>query len=187
MNSPSQEQIHAFINALQLSITSLIKYRYDPEKNEFRIKLLNSENDQKIARLCKFFPENINLVVPNKSLLVSGFDDQKIEQVTSFLLLTRLEPNLIEFFINKQNSAFPFLKNLEGINETKKNVEVKDIVDAANYIFAKLAEKNMTLRELSELTGMTPASLHNFKNHQDIKLSTLIKMAKALGIMIKLE
>lgn len=187
MNRPSPEQIDAFVNALQLSILSEFTYEYNIIKNQFRIKLLDFENDKKIERLCKFLPENMVLVKPKKMMFISDLNDQKMEQVTNFLLLTRLEPNLIEFFAKKKDTAFTFLKNFKAVSESEKTVEVKELADAANYIFAKLAEKNMTLRELSELTGMTQANLHRFKNHQDIKLSTLIKMAKALDVVIKLE
>lgn len=188
MNIPSGQQRHAFINALQLSINSKLTYRYDINKNEFTVRLRGLASDKKIHQLPDFLPDKCRFISPNSEVIkVSNLNDQEIEELTSFLLLTRLEPNLIEFFANKEGTPFTFLQNYKKVTKQEKIVEVNTIADAANYIFAKLSEKNMTLRELSDLTGMTPASLHNFKNHQDIKLSTLIKMAKALGVVIRLE
>lgn len=194
MNIPSSEQIDAFINALQLSISSKIlgnpKYDYDPKNNGLSFILDKSEKDTKLETFQKLISDQFLLYKRNKfgvPIMIINLSDKQISELTSFLLLTRLEPNQIEFFANKKDTSFTFLKNYRKEAKPEKNVEVKTIADAADYIFSKISEKQMTLRELSELTGMTPASLHNLKNHQDIKLSTLIKMAKALGIVIRLE
>jgi DNA-binding Xre family transcriptional regulator len=186
MNKPSQEQIDKFINALQLSIMSRIG-NYEFNNDTLTIHVEKFKNDTKLKLWQKLISSQLNWISSDKMTIIN-LDSEQINALTNFLLLTRLESHLLKFLADsKQQDVISILKKLPWANEQRKNVEVKDLISAANYIFAKLKEKNMTLRELSELSGMTQASLHRFKNHQDIKLSTLIKMAKALGLVIKLE
>lgn len=54
-------------------------------------------------------------------------------------------------------------------------------------IFQRIEQQHMTLREVAEKSGLSQVSISNFKAGRDIKLSSLLKILKVVGIKLRLD
>lgn len=188
MKIPSTRQIDAFINALQLSIESqIVSYQHNTANNELRVHLDKKVIDDKKLEIFRKIGVIVGL---NYKTIHICLDPEQMEALTNFLLLTRLDYVSLKFLAEAKDESIPsFIReNIEKIYSPKgqETISMQNLTDASQFIFGVLREKKMTMRELSALTGFTQASLHHFKNSQDIKLSNFIKIARALGLRIKL-
>lgn len=180
MKLPSDQDLKSFENALQLCIETKIHNVTLGKDNYILVNFDKAPQDDE--QLFLFF----NVVEgkwenKNKSYRISEID---LQEVINFLLITRL---------NKEN----MMKLAEMDPEAEKMVTkmglktkvlyINDIKHASKIVFEQLSKRNMTMRELSQRTGLTQVSLSKFKAGNDIRLSNLIKIAGALNLKLILR
>lgn len=65
-------------------------------------------------------------------------------------------------------------------------IKPEPVNNISALIFNIVRDKKMTLRQVSDKTGLTQAAISNFKAGSDIRLSNLIKIANALDLKVTL-
>lgn len=187
MSEVSTSTIDAFINALQLSINSQIS-DWKGEKNNNLISIIFGNVEKNDTGLKLFEELKLGSWNKNKTIYkIEQIDAVDINTLINFLLLSRLQyENIVK--IAELEAVYRQFAQKMGIEVLKSVIaEVSSIEDAVTKIFSVVEKKNMTLREISEKTGLTQTSISNFKAGNDIKLSNLIKIAKAVGLSLKIE
>ncbi|MBI4411137.1 MAG: helix-turn-helix transcriptional regulator [Deltaproteobacteria bacterium] len=195
--NPSKEEIEQFINALQLSIKSrvarwkiaepylLIDFDRAPtdDKLEVFLSLVCNElgyvGERTEYRKTKFVNSENNVALLLKEIT---------PLLTQFLLSSRLEKKNMEKLaeIDPQCRVFVQRSGL-GLAESPvlQETVVQNTSDASRMVFAKCREMSMTLRTLSEKTGLSAMTLNKFKKGGDIRLSNLVKLCGAVGLTLK--
>ena len=182
MVSISSEQKVAFLNALQLSIASSIK---EITYNENLINIYFDAISKKDLGLACFKKIIHVLRETSHSISIEKLNSEKLELLTSFLLLSRLKEENVKKLIKKDVRYHLFL-DVVDFNE-KGEVEIQSIQESSNYIFQIVAKRKMILRELSESTGLTAMTLNNFKLGKNIRLDNFLKLTRALNIQVILK
>lgn len=182
MNYPTNDEMNAFLNALQLCIASPISGFSHADTASPLIKFVMMVDDD--AGLAKF-----EKLVPGRwersSYHVEDILKVDISLLTSFLMLTRLQDAQIVSLAEQDGRYRKYAEALALV----PHMEIKfinGVSDLRDAIFVAVGEKKLSLKKLSELTGLTQVSLSNFKAGGDIRLSNLLKITKALGIRISL-
>lgn len=183
MNRPTKDELNEFVNALQLSIdTKIVGFKHASD-DSIVIKLATGAiKDVRLRRFvdkldCKFEQSNRIVRIPD----ASSIDWQKL---ISFLYVTRLTKSNVEI-ISRMGTRYDFLVGKDAAVQSAFTID--SIRDAADRLFAMVEERKMTLRTLAEKSGLTQTSLSKFKAGGDIRLSSLIKIANALGVRLKIE
>ncbi len=184
MSFMTPDQIHEFINALQLSIKTEIDSIGFPDSDNI-IELTFSEAPKQDKNLDLFLKILSGQWNEQKTSYTIN-DSKKIDwgKLTYFLFITRLNIENIQK-LTELDSSFKDIADKLGIK--KIATQVSSAEDAARIIFAKVKDKKMTMRELSERSGLTQAGLSKFKSGGDIRLSSLLKITRVLGLRIKLK
>lgn len=178
MTRPSQQELDEFINALQLSIKTKIAGVKLMSDNAIQIRF--SSSTAKDAHLITFAKLVGGELTRDGTILhIDRRATIDIAKLTSFLFVTRLTDENIAA-IRRMGTQYDFLGTTSG----PAQVAIDSPTMAANYIFSVVEEKRMTLRTLAEKTGLTQTAISKFKAGGDIRLSNLIKIARALGLMI---
>lgn len=189
MTQHSQDEINAFFNALQLSIneTFLRSHREDtiffgkikPKDPRIKLieKLLPGQWDSKPILMADILGDAYH---------IHDFNNLDLTLLTDFLILTRLNKENIIALIKKDSRFQPFAEklSLELKNKTSELIAPQDF---GVFLTKSLQEKSMTLRELSEKTGLTQLTLSKIKSGTDTKISSILKITKALGKKVFLE
>jgi DNA-binding Xre family transcriptional regulator len=191
MTSFPETSIPEFVNALQLSIESSINSAAAIGTESIIINFdVVCSPDTRLDLFTKFFPGTWNKKHESYEVnfIAMGLD---LSLVTNFLLLTRLNPENIKRilptgYFDKILLRQPKEKEaLSGkINSDFLMKEVKNNKNIKAFFFELVEEKKMTLREISENSGITQATIHNFKTGVDIRLSTFLKLCQSLKIKI---
>ena len=114
------------------------------------------------------------------------FKSEACKKLTTFLLLTRMEEKNIQKLAEIDSSYAPFLSKL-GLKEDVI-FNVNNLKDASAFVFKLVENRKLTLRELSQKTGLTQVALSNFKlGKSDMRLSSFLKITSALGLKLKLQ
>jgi len=183
---PSDEDIILLINAIQLCIKSKITgfVRYKDDKILTLSFTQITKDDKNLDNIFKLLRVHWNKQNESYQFDLTAID---ISLLTNFFILSRLKKeNMIELaFIDKKYQ--PLIEQL-GLKIKKESVtQINNLDDAINRIFEEIKRKGLTIREVSEKTGLTQASISNFKAGRDIRLSNLIKMIHALGLDLKIH
>ncbi|MBI2335706.1 MAG: helix-turn-helix transcriptional regulator [Deltaproteobacteria bacterium] len=185
--SPSPEEITQFINALQLSIKSQVGRYTIPSSNQMIIHFDSvEEDDQGLLSFQQLFPGQWNK--QRNSYFIQDTHLVDWQLVTHFLMLSRLQKDNMQKLAELDNKFYSLLKkaNLtKTINKQDKTITT--LVDAVDIVFSAIAKQKLTLRQVSELTGLTQVSLSNFKAKRDIRFGNLLKILNALGLKLKVE
>ena len=97
-----------------------------------------------------------------------------------------MEDQNVQKLAELDSSYIPFLNKL-GLKENLAS-NIENLKDAAAFIFKLVENRQLTLRELSQRTGLTQVALSNFKSGKsDIRLSSFLKIASALGLTLKIQ
>ncbi|OGQ08931.1 MAG: hypothetical protein A3G32_02140 [Deltaproteobacteria bacterium RIFCSPLOWO2_12_FULL_40_28] len=177
-----------FINALQLCIKSEISSITQAGNDNDAVITFDSEvkDDTGLEIFEKLIPGHWNEKQDAYSMsgISINFD---FELITQFLLLTRLKADNMLKLAELDSRYQPYVDQIFGKQHSRSSEEIQKIDQASRKIFEKAKHKTLTMRQLAELTGLTPMTLNNFKSGKDIKLSNLMKLCKAVGIKIKME
>lgn len=174
-------QLHTFVSALQLSISTRVE-SISEDNNDLKIQfnsppLPNDKNFKRFLNLLKG-----DWTKNGTCYVIHSANEIDWTKITLLLLLTRLDEKNIVKLIQIDKS----FRNIavEKLGISSPNVE--DIKNCAEIIFKKMKEKEMTNRELAESTGLTQVTISNFKAGKDIRLSNLIKIIQALGLDLRI-
>ncbi len=183
MQPKNLHDIDAFANALQLSIQSTIRSVNPTSRNELAIYLEQQlPNDRGWKYFCRIAPGRWDDAAG--AYLIAN--DVMSPSLTSFLLLTRLQPQQMQKLAELDPQYIPFVTALK-LAPTAKSHTINTIQDAVRAVFQRIEQQHMTLREVAEKSGLTQVSISNFKAGNDIKLSSLLKIAKVVGVKVRLD
>lgn len=174
------EDLDKFHSALQLSIESEIKIiLFNPEgySLSFAKKPTHDERWFYFERLSTGYWKKVDHKEWRYQFPSETFDIQKL---TQFLLLTRLsKENILKIASldpRFKEYSYKIFKE-DSANQTFDNME-----EIISFIFSIIEKKKLTIRELSEKTGLSMVSISNFKTGKDIRLSNFLKILKGLEL-----
>lgn len=189
----SNDHIRGFVNALQLCISSQIMSWQGPH--------YRSSDNLFVINFGPWDPDDSNLekfqkIVPGRwvtsefkkriySYFIQNLDQIDLSLLTNFLLLTRLQDDQIVSLASQDARFRPFEEAL-GLASKEAAKPIVALADIRDVVFKTIGQKNMSLKTVAELTGISQVSLSNFKAGNDIRISTLLKIAKALGVKLTL-
>jgi len=184
----NREEISTFITALQISIDSQIVTWSVENKKSLRILFdERSKTDPKLKLFEKILPGNWDDA--HREYIVSNISEYLTPLLINFLMLTRLDQRNILKIKNLASDYAPLaqaiLSSPRTTGETSQDLD--SLSNAADTVFSLLKQKQLTIRELAEKTGLSMVAISNFKAGNDIRLSNFIKIAEALGLKLKLE
>lgn len=178
------QDIDAFANALQLSILSRIRKIEPTPHKELAIYLeqpLSHDNGWKY--FCRITPGRWDndrgaYIIPENTIPPG---------LTTFLLLSRLQPQQMQKLaeLDSQYKAIVTAVLLQ-LSPPSTTDAIDTLQAAVRAIFQRIEQQHMTLREVAEQSGLSQVSISNFKAGRDIKLSSLLKIAKVVGLKIRL-
>ncbi|MBI2342907.1 MAG: helix-turn-helix transcriptional regulator [Deltaproteobacteria bacterium] len=120
-------------------------------------------------------------------LMIDNINQLLQTPIVSFLMLSRLSKEHMLHLARLDAKYRPCVEQLFGKAWTSKTVIVERPQEAAAVVFAHVAQQRMTIRTLAEKTGLTQVALSKFKGGQDIRLSNVLKILKALGLRLWIE
>lgn len=191
----NSHDISAFLNSLQLSVKSSIDSITLIGTDSIVINFDAIQNsDPGLDLFTTFFPGKWDK--NHKSYEVDFLKmDLDLHFVTNFLLLTRLNLENIKKMIpsghfdkilcGRMKKIEERILNDTGLDSLTK--ETQNIEDFKKFFFDSVKQKKMTLREISERSGLTQAAISNFKSGTDIRLSTLLKLCQAVNLKLFLR
>lgn len=179
MESPTRDDMNALLNALQLCIASPV-LGYSLENNAIAFSTL-VDGDTGLEKFKKLIPGRME----HSTYHVEDISTVDIFLLTSFLMLTRLQDAQIISLAGQDNRYRPYANVLKLLPDGGETV-ITTIADAKDAIFKTIEQKKWPLKKVAELTGLTQVTLSNFKAGGDIRLSNLLKIAKAVGVRVVL-
>jgi len=183
MTLPSNDEIRELANAVQLSISSEITGVHRVRDGALEIGFArNARKDPRLATLARMVKGEFR--ESGKILRIENAEAVDWPRITSFLLVTRLARKNVRVVESDPQYRTIFV---EGRRSSRAATPVGDVASAANIIFKAVESKGMTLRTLAEKTGLTQVTLSKFKAGNDIRLSSLLKIAKALDLQLTIE
>lgn len=183
MSKPTKQLLAEFANALQLSIKTKVSGVNLDDSDliiEFESKAL--PDDTNFFHFLNIFGEG--WVPGQKNYTIRNSNNFNWPKIILFLLLTRMNKENILGLVEIDPSMEEVTKQLglkiygTGLDSVKK---------CSQFVFEKLEDKKMTIRELAEKAGLTQVSISNFKAGGDIKLSNLLKIIKATGLKLRIR
>lgn len=185
MAKPSEQELKEFANALQLSIDTKISGIL--RKDDGIVISFDAEARGKDARLeifLRVFGTDGVWSEQGKVFVVSEAHTFSWSKLSLFLLLTRMdEENILKL---AELDAFA-AETAEKFGLKTHDVSLDSIAACAKRISEKMKQKGMTIRELSEASGLTQVSISNFRSGKDVRLSSLLKLVKALGMSLRIK
>ncbi len=185
----TNEQLNAFVNALQVCIIHEMHYRYIPLKDTILMSFTSTEiNDDNLGKFKRLVPGEIRkLGKYSHQYWIKNLQQLNLGLLTHFLLLTRLQDNQIIALVKQDMRFRPYAKILGLLPTETDAMPVVSLTQARDLIFQTIEKKSVSLATLAQQTGLSQVSLNNFKAGRDIRLSNLLKIAKALGIKVTLS
>lgn len=184
MNSTPKEEIDGFLNALQLSINPVLTGGH-VHKGLF---ITEFAKDSRQDPNCKFFTKLVNgfWSEDGRHLKFMLKDENHLKTLWTVLMLTRLDMNNMKSLAHSDKN-FSWLNPFLTSSKSSGTLILNDIPHAARALFEEVNKKNMTTRELSQLTGISQVSLFRFKQGKDIRLSSFLEIVHALKFDICLK
>lgn len=181
MNYPSSDEMSALLNALQLCIASPVLGHSIGTTSSVKFSAI-VDGDVGLTKFAKLVPGRWE----RNAYYIGDISKVDISLLTSFLMLTRLQDTQIMSLAEQDGRYRQYGDSLKLTSHGGKT-GITTISDARNAIFKTIDQKKISLKKISELTGLTSVSLSNFKAGGDIRLSNLLKIAKALGVKLVLN
>lgn len=188
MNLPTKEEINLFVNAVQLCIKSKIQGVILPKTHPPCLTIhfdKVDEKDDKLQLLNQLLGEHTHL--DDNSLLIYHPTSESIALLTQFLQLTRLEKTNMLKIAELDSRYQPFIKKLNLRKNNPASQQLDSIEKVIKFIFEEVEKQSLTLRELSEKTGLTQMTINNLKSGRDIRFSNLLKILNVLNLKLKIE
>lgn len=177
-----QEYINAFANALQLSVESPISKIAATISDDIEIIFERTPSKNSGWKyFCRIIPGDWNAETTTYVFSRHAISSSLI----TFLLLTRLQLQPMKKIAEIDAQYVPFVTALQLIPTAKSN-GIATVQDIVRSIFQRIEQQHMTLREVAEQSGLSQVSISNFKAGRDIKLSSLLKIAKVVGLKLRL-
>ncbi|OGQ22027.1 MAG: hypothetical protein A3I05_01265 [Deltaproteobacteria bacterium RIFCSPLOWO2_02_FULL_44_10] len=181
-----KERLNLFMNTVQLCIqtpiddwkmqdpnTLLLFFRTAPKRDkglDFVTKLVDGTWNEK---------RNI--------LTFNNFKNISWAQLMNFLMLSRLNEENMKALAKMDAQYRPFVRKLFGGEERNTDEPLETPEQVSRFIFSCVEKQNMTLRKLADKSDLSQVSLSKFKTGNDIRLSSLLRILKALGLKITIE
>ena len=174
-----------FINALQLSIST--QFRTEPnlqflDNSDIIIVIEFKESPspkEKFERFLKMFGNRYTWNSEANTLEIAVDSQKDIEDITKILMLTRLEEASLQK-LHQQSSDLAKWLNVFSTDLTYYSSSIEDSL--RKLVFDTAKRNNISVAELARRSGLSYVSLHRFKNGEDIRLSSLVKIFDALGL-----
>lgn len=187
MKPPYSDRVDALINAMQLCIKSPISGAiWDASKNTVEIGFdsiaVADDNLKKIKKLLPLEEEDEH----GFKVKSEYFKSDECQMLTTFLLLTRLDDRNARAMGALDSSYASFLNLMGQLGDAGSAITHSK--DAAAIVFKIVEKRQLTLRTLSQKTGLTQVTLSNFKSGKsDLRLSSFLGIISALGMRLKLQ
>lgn len=183
MSEIAMEQLDELANALQLSIETKIS-RISQDGDSLKIEF-DAEPRREDRKLFSF----LGLVEGDwdggsRAFIVRNAGSLKLPKIILFLLLTRMDEENIHKIAELDESAREIAEKL-GVRSSGSMID--SVEKCSKAIFERMQKRKMTIKELAEATGLTQVTISNFKSGRDVKLSNLLKIARALGMNFRLR
>lgn len=195
----TNDQVDAFVNALQVCITHEIGYSYRdwlfgvtepaPAGDCFLMSFTAMKSGDK--NLDKF-----KSLVPGRSKALNKYGHQyRIENfqqldvglLTHFLLLTRLQDDQIRAIADQDTRYRPYAKTLGLLPADIDATPILSLLQARDVIFRTIEKKTISLAIVAQQAGLSQVSISNFKSGGDIRFSNLLNIARVLGIKLTMK
>lgn len=191
-----QEEKDAFLNALQLSINSeIVELNHNTVKKIVRdtqrshdivFKIIPYEQDPHFEKIKVLFDR-----IPIASKAKSSTQIYALKEVlnfalgdlTAFLLLTRLDDEQMQALASCDSRYQAVVKGLK-LSDHSQVSSIHNVQSLAHFIFKEIENRKLTLRELSQLSGLTQGMLAKFKKGNDLRVSSLLNILDALDLKI---
>ena len=174
------------INAMQLSLATPIAGFLAADTGILRIKFKSTPRQDKgfgyLQRLLKGEWAGGDL-----SFAIKIPGDLFLRQLTNFLMLSRLQEKNMRTLARLDPQYQPFVQKIFGGSIRASEAVVYDPKQAADIIFEQVKKQKMTIRELSQKSGLTQVTLSNFKVGRDIRFSTLLRILKTLKLSLMIR
>lgn len=187
MKPPYSDRVDALINAMQLCIKSPISgATWDSSKNRVEIGFDSiAADDNNLKKIKKLLPLEEEYECGFK-IKPEYFKSDQCQMLTTFLLLTRLDDRNARAMGALDSNYASFLNLMGQVGEMGS--VITNSKEAAAIVFKVVEKRQLTLRELSQKTGLTQVTLSNFKSGKsDLRLATFLRIISALGMKLKLE
>lgn len=182
MNKPTDQELKEFANALQLSIKAKIGAVEIAGENNVRIRFaLPPKSGDEFFNF--IWLVNGRWENNQSDFVIEGADKIKWSRLNLFLLLTRMKEENIQKLVEIDPSAAEIAGRLK-LPSTIANID--SVRKCSQVLFKGMEKKKMTIRELSEASGLTQVAISNFRAGGDIRLSSLIKIINALGMRLRI-
>lgn len=174
------------INALQLCIKTAIASHRVAGKDTLLLKFHSiPKNDKGFEYFRKLFGSNWD--EKERLLTIRNFSALLSPAVINFLMLSRLRDENMKALAKLDPQYRPFVQKILGDYQENPIGNVESIQQAVAIIFSSVEKQKITLRELSQRSGLSQVALSNFKTGNDVRLSSLIKILKALKLTLTID
>jgi hypothetical protein len=193
MSIPTDQELEGFANALQLCLAAKINAVVGDSKGGVVVNFNDIPEEDIELKLFMLLVKG-KWKENKKSYEIENASEVDWAKITSLLLVTRLSKDNILNLAEREVLAQKLVREavaqkiLSDMNEIESDtVSVVSVQELSRFIFGRLEEKKMTIRELSEKTGLTQTALSNFKSGKDIRFSSLLKIASALKLKLYMK
>lgn len=190
MSKIDSDQKSKLLNAIQLSVDkSIIKSNFtvvgdDCDEADFTLIFEGDKFSKKLRKLSKLFLAKDSK--DHQYLYIDSYlRNENIDKLINFLMLTRLVEKNIESLAAKDKTYEEYARRV-GVIDGFSEHSINSTQDCSQIIFEEVKRRHLTIRELSEKTGLTQTMLSQFKAGRDIRLSNLLKITKALNLDLKI-
>lgn len=188
------EQIKTFISALQISVSSPLTHhlltQFDTEGHILKIGFAQKvPGDKGLKKFERIMPGKWKSLGGGKNWEygIEALEAFDIVSITNLLLLTRLQDDQIVALVEQDPRYRPYAQALGLLPESKGGAPILSLGQARDLIFQTIAQKGLSLAAIAQHAGLSQVSLSNFKAGGDIRLSNLLKIAKAVGVKLVLN
>lgn len=188
LDNISKTNLDYFLNALQLSLNTKIHDVYLEKSNELHFEF---NNDPSSDRSFQYFKKLMDAMWNTKkeTVIIKNWDQKFSHSLINFLMLSRLKKENMQALAQLDPQYKVFVEKILGKSKTTNQSQatlVKNIKEASQMAFSQVEKYNMTLRELSQRSGLTQTALGKFKSGKDVRLSSLLKILKALNLKLQI-
>ncbi len=185
-------KLDEFYFALQLSIDNKIETNKvsvissNSFSNALRIGFNEKPKDERWNYFEKIAGGEWKKSTQNSLLYIVPNGFQNLEELTQFLFITRLRKVNMLKIVEIHPEYKKYVEKVFPKSQLSSSSTLKTLEECKRIIFEEIARQNLTLNKLSHQTSLSMVSLSNFKAGNDIRLSTFLKIASALGITLTL-
>lgn len=195
----TEDQVDAFVNALQVCIAHEINNSYRawlsniakpaPAGDVFLMSFTSTKSGDKNLDKFKRLVSGLSTTLDKYShrYQIANFQQLDLSLLTNFLLLTRLQDDQIRAIADQDPRYRPYAKTLGLLPAEIDATPILSLMQARDFIFRTIEKKAVSLAMVAQHAGLSQVSVSNFKAGGDIRLSNLLNITKALGITLTMK